>query len=474
MTFSERRVTGLGRKVRLALGALSLIVAAAVGVVLWRGLPILTIGLAYKAKMVCSGVFVSGRPAADVVAETEVDDLELLRRIRTRVDPSDGSVSASAFGFFSRRAVVRASSGCALSPGGMRSDEFRVSTAYDHVEPGQRLPSRPLDEAPPDDPLRIALNTLLDRAFDEPVPGRPRRTQAAVILHRGRIVAERYAPGITEETPLLGWSMTKSVMNALAGIMVRQGRLALDSAVPMPSWRSPGDPRGAITLAQMLHMESGLRFDDNPGDIRSDVVRMLLAEKDMAAFADGLGLEATPGSRWHYASGTSVLLARAMRNAMNDDSAYVRFPREALFDRIGMRTAVLETDASGTWVGSSLMYASARDWARFGQLYLNDGAWNGERILPEGWVRFTATPAPHDPTRGYGAHFWLPRGDSARGRAPLPEGTLQAAGHEGQFVTIVPSHQAVIVRLGKTRYDASWSQEAFVDAVLAVIALDRR
>jgi CubicO group peptidase (beta-lactamase class C family) len=203
---------------------------------------------------------------------------------------------------------------------------------------------------------------------------------------------------------------------------------------------------------------------------------MLLANDDMAAFVASRDLVATPGSRWTYASGTSVIIARVIRNVLKNDTVYVRFPRDALFDRIGMSSAVIETDAAGTFVGSSLMYATGRDWARFGQLYLNDGTWNGERILPHGWVDFTRIPAPADSNRAYGAHFWLgiPT-EPGQPAISLSAGALQAAGHEGQYITIIPSHDAVIVRLGRTRYGDAWDHAAFIQAVLGKLGSpDRR
>lgn len=432
-----------------------------------RAVDTLGIAVAYKAKMLCSGVFVSGRAEKDVLAELELDDLAPLRFIRATLEPSEGQVTASALGVVRRQAASRGATGCALVPGGMTRTEFRQASRRDPVELWQRKPGRPLEEAPPDDSVRIALEPVLDRAFAENDTGPQRHTKAVVVLHNGRIVAERYAPGIRAETPLLGWSMAKSVTNALIGILVRERRLQLDAPAPIPAWRDPGDPRNSITVNHMLQMSTGLRFDEGMTSLRSDVIRMLLASDDMASFAMARDLEALPGTRWEYASGTTVLLALVIRNVIDDDSAYVTFPREALFDRIGMHSAVMETDATGTFVGSSLMYATARDWARFGQLYLNDGVWDGRRILPEGWVEYSRTPAAADPSRRYGAHFWLgvPSGADAP-VSSLPAGSLQAAGHEGQFVTIVPSHQAVIVRLGRTRYSSTWDQLAFVRAVL--------
>lgn len=287
-------------------------------------------------------------------------------------------------------------------------------------------------------------------------------------MYRSRIVAERYATGIGPDTPLAGWSMTKSVMNALAGILVKQGRLALDEPVPVPEWQQTGDARASITLDHLLRMSSGLRFDEEMASPRSDVMRMLFEVGDAAAFAAKMNLRSSPGTRWQYSSGTSNILARVMRNVLHDETEYLTFPRRALFDRLGMSSAVLETDAGGTFVASSYMYATARDWARFGTLYLQDGVWNGERVLPEGWVTYSTSPAPADNTRRYGAHFWLQIPDEYGGADTwLSAPAFHAAGHEAQFVTIVPSREVVIVRLGRTRYPNAWHHSAFVRDVLA-------
>jgi hypothetical protein len=312
---------------------------------------------------------------------------------------------------------------------------------------------------------------LLDWAFAESDGAAPRRTRAVVIVHRGRIVAERYAEGFTPHTPMLGWSMTKSVMNALIGILLRDGRLALTEPAPVPEWQSPGDARARITVEQLLRMSSGLEFEETYGSPLSDVAHMLLDTPNMAAFAAGKSLRAAPGTRYAYASGTSNLLARVVREIVGD-AQYVEFPRRALFAPLGMRSAVIETDASGTFVASSYMYASARDWARFGLLYLRDGVWNGRRVLPPGWVRYTRTPAPADPKARFGAHFWVKLPKEFAGPEPtgaLPADSLHAVGHEGQFVTIVPTHDLVLVRLGLTREARAWNHTAFVERAIAAV-----
>ena len=254
----------------------------------------------------------------------------------------------------------------------------------------------------------MAITAALDDAFAEPGPVPTRRTRAVVVVQDGRLVAERYGAGHGPESALPGWSMTKSVVNALAGVLVREGKLALDAPLRVPEWSAPDDPRRALTLRQLLQMSSGLAFTESYGNPLGDVIWMLFGTGDAAGFAARKPLAAPAGQRWSYSSGTTNIICRALRGAVGGTEVdYQLFPRRALFEPLGMTSAIIEPDAAGTFVGSSLMFATARDWARFGLLFLQDGTWAGRRILPEGWVAFSVTPAPAAPGGVYGAHFWL-------------------------------------------------------------------
>jgi CubicO group peptidase (beta-lactamase class C family) len=196
---------------------------------------------------------------------------------------------------------------------------------------------------------------------------------------------------------------------------------------------------------------------------------MLLRAPDAAAYASSRPLDAEPGTRWSYSSGTTNVITGAMRRILGD-AAYATFPRRALFERIGMHSAVLETDARGNFIGSSFMYATARDWARLGLLYLDDGRWKGDAVLPDGWVTYSRTPAPADPQRRYGAHFWLQIPEQYQHPGgPLPDDAFHAIGHEGQFLSIIPSRDVVVVRLGLTRHAGVWDQREFLRRVLAAL-----
>ena len=314
--------------------------------------------------------------------------------------------------------------------------------------PTRTWPTAPLDP-------RVdqgALEKLLDHAFSRPEPDDLERTHAVVIVQRGAIVAERYAEGVDPDDTFLSWSMAKSITNALIGILVRQGRLDVQRPIPVPEW-AEGDPRRRITIDQLLRMVDGLRFreaeDLGGGSVRyyppeeSDVIPMLFGEgkKDVAGFAATLPAVAEPEARWNYNSGASNLLARLVSDTLGADrDETLAFMRRELFGPIGMRTAAPRFDEAGHFIGSATCYCSARDYARFGLLYLRDGVWDGRRILPPGWVDYSRTPSAQSGGL-YGAHFWV---------IPGSLGLFACNGAEGQRILISPKLDLMVVRLGKT------------------------
>jgi len=398
------------------------------------------IGAAYKAKVLCSVVFGSGRAVdPDNLEEVSADSYRLMRLFRWRVDHQARSVTASLAGFPPRTAVFRGDAGITAAP----------ST-------WQTAPASP------------ALDRVVAAAFLEPDRRRLRRTRAILVVQDGRIVAERYAPGFGEATRFAGWSMTKSVLGALVGVLVGEGRLSLRDVELMPGWRRP-DPRAAITLEDLLRMRSGLGFSEEYADLASDVIEMLFNQDDAAAYAASRPLIATPGTEWSYSSGTTNILSAIVRRSIGD-ADYPSWPRRALFAPLGMQGALMEPDISGTFVASSFMLATARDWARFGQLYLQDGVWDGRRLLPEGWVSFGTTPTPQSPDGIYGAHWWLglkpELGGGSAAAARLPPDTFFAVGHEAQVLTVIPSRRLVVVRLGLSIYIDAWNHAAFLSELL--------
>jgi len=425
--------------------------------------PIARPALGFVAKGLCSDVFVGG--VTPQQAKGDLPDEPIARLIRIRIDNDTRSVRASIPLVATRTAIYRNGTGCTLQPGSgdlIALPTFRPSpNAAAHSAPPGRSITTDAD---------TALFRVIDEAFTEPDPAKRRDTRAIVILHHGLIIGERYASGYTAENRFTGWSMTKSVTSALTGILVGMGKLSLDQDSLREEWRS--DARSAITLDDLLHMSSGLDFDESYTP-SGGATRMLFDAFDAAAVAAASPLAQPPGTHWEYSSATTNIISRLIRDAIGNDAEYAAFPRRALFDRIGMTSAIFEPDPSGTFVGSSFLYATARDWARFGMLYLEDGVWNGQRILPEGWVQYSVTPAPAAPLGKYGAQWWLNSGlpaDTTQREWPaLPRDIYWASGFNGQYVVVIPSRDLVVVRLGDTGGNAAWKLDDFLAGVLHAI-----
>ena len=305
---------------------------------------------------------------------------------------------------------------------------------------------------------REALARRVDALFGAPAMI---ETRAVIVVYDGRIVAERYGPGYHENTRFISWSMAKSVTGVLIGLLVADGRLRLDQSPPIPAWQRPGDPRGEITLRQLLQMRSGLRHTEAGNPIyTSDEVRMLFLDgrDDMAAYAESQPLEAEPGRKWEYSSNTSVILADIAARVLTDSTdPLVRrqvvsdYLHTRLFDPLGMKSVVPEYDAHGTLIGGSLIHASARDWARFGEFLRGYGAVRGAQIVPRGWIEFMTSANPRNP--GYGAQIWrnaVPAGGGKPQYPGAPASVFSCDGHLGQYIAVSPSQRLTVVRLGKT------------------------
>lgn len=384
------------------------------------------------SQTLCSAKFVSGLDPDRVYAET-VRPMSGMRfidwAIKYHVDPQRREVTTTVAGLCRSRAAYRDGLGCLLVHGAM-PPASTIATSHAVV------PAAPAIVGPSNDRIRAAL----DRIFARHDLG----TSAVVVMHEGRIIAERYADGYDTSTPLRGWSVAKSILNALIGVLVRDGRLRIDQAAAVSAWSAPDDPRRAITMDHLLRMTSGLAIEET-GSGFDPVSRMLLVEWDMAGFAEKARLEAEPGSRWRYTSGNTMILSRIIRDAVGGRAEdVVRFARRELLDPLGMSNVTIEFDATGTPSGS--VYASARDWARFGQLYADDGVADGRRILPAGWVKYSTKPTLRS---GYGAGFWL-GGPAWRTDWHVPGDAFYASGHLHQKILIVPSRRLVIARFGVT------------------------
>ncbi|WP_076858621.1 serine hydrolase domain-containing protein [Bradyrhizobium mercantei] len=412
----------------------------------------------FASHQLCSATFVAGLDPTQFFDEAIKPKLGPLGGLlRYTVDRQHQEVRTSLAGLIESRAVHDGPFGCrVLHPG--REARFFRGEADDLPPATAALP--PLSGPDVVAPVNAALADALDHAFAEPDTGPRRFTKAVVVLHHGRIVGERYAPGVTPATPLIGWSMTKSVTNALLGILVRSGKLDINAPAPITEWSKPDDPRRPITPDQLLRMTSGLSGGDSAhtsgfSTIFDPDTQMEYDMADQSAFAASLGLRAKPGDEWRYTNCNFVLLSRIIRNlAGGDANAARRFIARELFEPLGFQHATLEYDSAGAPLGTIHLWASARDWARFGLFYLRDGVTeSGRRLLPEGWVDYSATLTPPSAEEyGYGAGFWTQRGGSPAGRGRIaggfPPDSFMAAGSQGQYTIVMPSLDLVIVRIG--------------------------
>jgi len=439
----------------------ALLVVAVAGVAGWLTLAppeLIRVGSAYSAKIVCSNVFVAGRDAALVLNDdVQAPGHPLLKLMRLDVDREHKMVTAGLFGVFGNStAVVREGLGCTSVPDGNAdaAGAFSLAAAPAAAKPDAAWPE---GEQVSQDPGLAAI--LDDAALTGP------GMRAVVVVHRGRIVGERYGSGFSEATPLLGWSMTKTVTAAIVGTLVKAGKIETGAAGLLDDWQA--DERSKITLANLMGMSSGLAFNEDYGDV-TDVTRMLFLEPDMARFAAAQPLAGGIGQAWSYSSGTTVILSRLWQRAAGADA--LTWPRQALFQPLGMASAVMETDEAGTFVGSSYLYATAHDWARFGQFLLQDGVWNSEQILPAGFVAWMRQPAPaSDGEYGQG-QVWL-RGPGGKDAAlpGIPADTYWLRGHDGQTIAVIPSKQLVVLRMGLTPSKLGYRPQALVERVVEAV-----
>jgi CubicO group peptidase (beta-lactamase class C family) len=440
----------VSRKLIVGLTAGTLVLAAlATSAVVFRPDRAIRVATGFVAHIVCAKAFVSGFDPQTVFAETM--DRAGIRRLRWllgfHLDRTAKTVDASVAGLFGSRTTFHDGLGCVQMHGPgepylLKSDIAALRTPK--VPPVLPEIAGPAIVEPSDPGLKAAL----DHAFEEPATPPFRRTKAVVVVHEGSVIAERYADRVGIDTPLLGFSMTKSVVNALIGILTQQGLTSPSLPAPVPEWRGASDPRREIEVEHLMRMSTGLALDEtNSGFDPSS--QMVYLHNDMAGFAARAALVAPPGTRWAYSSPSTQLLVRIIRDLTGGPEQTLTFAWRELFNPLGMRSVTLQFDATGTLQGSSSMLASARDWARFGLLYLNDGVVGGRRILHEDWVDFSAAATLDT---DYGAGFWTNRSnhERAKGRVSMgiPPDAFFAFGDMGQRIVILPSQHLVIVRLG--------------------------
>lgn len=465
----------IGRTLLVLAIVVVVLIGAAFGYLLYVQIPQNAAGMA--AKTVCSSAFVGGRPAdaTELMAKDVLPASGALSIIGTSIDAEAHTVTSRFLYFISRQASLLPDRGCVL-------DEQPDPAAQPYV-PGDPLPGEwPVGDALSTDGIDVApLNAVVEAAFVGQGDPTAANARGVAVVQDGRLLALRESDDIPAEAALHGWSATKTVAAMLA--YKRFSEVGLDIQTPVvdafPAGRAPAwveqwraDSRAEITVADLMFMLSGLE-DDESYATTGDVVQMLYGEPDMAAFAASKPAEFPAGTHWEYLSATSNILAAVVRGQFETDEEYWAYPRTALFEPIGLTSATLETDTSGTWVGSSYQWASTADWARLGQLMLDDGQWKGTPVLPAGWLDLATTRAlAEGEGAGYGAQTWLlgdPVGGSCRTYPGVPEDTIAMEGHWGQIIAAVPSRDAVIVRLGWTFDKGQFDGCQLVSDVLAAL-----
>ena len=431
------------------------IVAVLVATVVWQ-YPKLNLISGFAAKNMASTVFISNRTQESV--ETIDHDVPLVKLATSEYEDSSRSAFSKVFGLMKREAICQDGVGCVLI-----NDEHDKRINFQipvRIFKPDTLPY-PYGNSNEIDTLfsnidYVALSTALDNTFNETA-----KTRTALVLYKGQLLAERYDDGFTKDTPILGWSMTKSILATLYGIMEYQGKLSVNDPALLPSWQN--DDRKAITINHLLRMQSGLAWEEDYTKI-SDVTQMLFSDTNMTEAQSAKSLVAAPTEIWNYSSGTSNLLSGLLRTKFRNYQGYLNFPYKSLIDRIGMHSMLIETDLAGNFVGSSYGWANTRDWGKFGQLYLNKGNWNGTQLFDPSWVTYVSTPTKNS-NGTYGAHFWL----NAEGKYPdVPTDLYSANGYQGQYVFIIPSKDLVVVRTGLAE-EPDFDANSFLRDIIAAI-----
>lgn len=420
-------------------------------VFIWAVLNVFPAISGYGSKNLCSAIYLQHRNPEDVIREDLGDFPKSLATYS--INEKDSSVTGSVWGFAKRKTIYRKGIGCTLindfTEQQIRTQQFdlpakppmnsdTISWPYGDkvIEDTSGVDKPKLDKA---------VNNIMTETS---VDGNPVYTRAVLVIHNGNIVAEKYAAGFDKNTVMLGWSMSKSLTAAMIGILVKQNKLSVEAPAPVASWT--GTKKEKITLKNLLQQTSGLDFTEiytRP----SSVTKMLFSKGDMAAYVESLPLKHDPGTVFNYTSGNSNILSKIIRTTVGEKD-YAAFPYKELFHKINAYSFLMEPDASGTYIGSSYSYATARDFARFGLLYYNNGVWKGEQVLPAEWVKESIQSSSADQQKHYGYQFWL-NGYNSEDKDMLwypdvPADMFFADGYGGQCVYVIPSKKLVVVRLG--------------------------
>lgn len=427
----------------------------ALGYALYTNYPRLNIIAGYSAKSMNSSVFLAHRTFE--YTDNHDNNFNPIDLAYDEIDKTTNTTEATVFGILTRKAIYRDGLGSVLVP-----RNAKVPKKF--TKPNRNRPPLPkpypygngkqIDTIFPNIDYK-RLEIALDSAFDN---RNEQNTRAVLVIYKDHIIAERYARGFDKNSLLLGWSMTKSLTGTFFGILQHQGKLDINDTLNMPQWLN--DSRSEITIKNLLNMNSGLAWEEDYENI-SDVTKMLFLTDNMAKIQAEKEMVGKRDSSWNYSSGTTNLLSGLLRKQFKTHQEYLDFWYGVLIDKIGMYSMVVETDFSGNFVGSSYGWATARDWGKFGLLYLKGGRWNGEQLFGKNWMDFITTPTPTSNGK-YGGHFWL----NAHGQFPdVPKNLFSANGYQDQRVFILPSQQMVVVRLGLTNND-SFDTNAFLKRIL--------
>ncbi|MET2986677.1 serine hydrolase domain-containing protein [Aureibaculum conchae] len=437
----------------LLLGLLALIYT------IYANYPRLNILAGYSAKNMASSVFLADR---SVKYTDEVDNaFTPINLAEDKVSNKEKSATASVYGLLTRKAIYREGLGAVLVPKDAEGNQNylvpkrnfkKTDTPFPYGDAKQK---DTVFENINYDMLKIAVDSMFNN-------NKVKQTRSVLVVYKDQIIAEKYAEGFDATSKLLGWSMTKSVTATLFGILQKEGKLNINDKAPIESWQE--DERANITINNLLQMNSGLAWEENYEKI-SDVTKMLFLADDMPKIQEEKALAGKPNETWNYSSGTSNLLSGILRKQFQTHQEYLDFWYAALIDKIGMHSMVIEADMKGNYVGSSYGWATTRDWAKFGLLYLHKGHWNGEQLFDESWVNYVKTPT-NGSNGEYGGHFWLNAGGKY---LDVSKDLYSANGYQGQRVFIIPSKDLVIVRMGLTNDDNAFDFNTFLKEVIASV-----
>ncbi len=411
-----------------------------IGVILFGyfNYPKLNLISGYASKNMASNVFIAHRDPVDVTLNDH--EMTLINLSECEVSENDKSATATVYGLMPRKAVYKAGLGAVLTNKEFSHHSFEIVPNRQNLK--DSLPFPYGNKGVTDTVLENVDYDKLEVAFSNAFKDPEQKTRTLIVVHKNQIIGERYIRGFSKDTRILGWSMAKSILSTLYGILEYQGKMKMDFK-PFSEEIRMKSPKYNITIDHLLRMQSGLAWDENYFKI-SDVTRMLFLDSDMTLAQRNKDVIAAPSEIWNYSSGTTNLLSGILREQFNTHQEYLDFPYKTLIDKIGMHSMLLETDLTGNYILSSYGWATTRDWAKFGLLYLNKGDWNGERIFSEFWADYVAKPTHHS-NGTYGAHFWL----NAEGKyADIPTDLYSANGFQGQRIFIIPSKELVVVRTG--------------------------